>query len=541
MKKLIFLFLGAFFLQACMKGQRVDLVVHNAKIHTVDENYNVHEAMAIKDGEIVEVGPERQILNKYAYDEEIDANGKDVYPGFTDAHGHILSLIDQRLNLDLSGSKSFGEVIFKLEKYASGQKRKFIVGRGWDQAVWGTKEFPDNEKINALFPDIPVLLIRVDGHAALINDCLYKKAKLEGKNIEGGKILLKNGKPTGIILDNTITEISKLIPPFTNQERQKAFLEIQEELFQYGITSVHEAGIEFKDIAFFQSMNKSKQLKLQLNAMLYPSKENIDFAQKNGVYHENNLLIRSFKVVGDGSLGSRGACLKHPYHDDPLTHGFLTTPVTEMRKVADVCRKTGYQMNTHAIGDSTNKVVIDLIAEMYAFKKDHRWRIEHAQVLDPADIKKMGDYAVFPSVQPTHAVSDQRWAEDRLGKERLKGAYAYQSILNTTGIFALGTDFPVESFDPFATIHAAVKRKNKENFPSSGFLASEAVSLENCIRGMTIWPAFACFREKSTGSLEKGKEATFIILDYPLTVSGNFKENFAYMTYIKGKKVYSAE
>lgn len=541
MKKLIYFLSAAALFQACMKGQRVDLVVHNAKIHTVDGNYSIHEAMAVKDGKIVEVGPERQILNKYAYDTGIDAHGKDVYPGFTDAHGHLLSLIDQRLNLDLTGSKSFQEVIFKLEKYTSGSKRKFIVGRGWDQAVWGTKEFPDNEKINALFPDVPVLLVRIDGHAALINDCLYKKAKLDGKLIEGGKVLMKDGKPTGIILDNTITEVSKLIPPFSAKEKEKVFLEIQEELFQYGITGVHEAGIDHPDIAFFQELNNDNKLKLELNAMLYPSKENIGFAQKNGIYREKNLLIRSFKVVGDGSLGSRGACLKQPYHDDPLTHGFLTTSVSEMRKIADVCRKTGYQMNTHAIGDSTNKVVIDLVAEMYAFKKDHRWRVEHAQVLDPADIQKLADYAVFPSVQPTHAVSDQRWAEDRLGKERLKGAYAYQSILNATGIFALGTDFPVESFDPFATIHAAVKRKTKENFPSQGFLASEAVSLENCIRGMTIWPAFACFREKNTGSLEKGKDATFIILDYPLTASENFKENFAYMTYIKGKKVYSAE
>ncbi|MGV3632447.1 MAG: amidohydrolase [Bacteroidota bacterium] len=541
MKKLSYLLFGSLLLQACMKGQQADLVVHNAKIHTVDENYSVHEAMAIKDGKIVEIGPERQILNKYAFEEEIDAHGKDVYPGFTDAHGHLLSLIDQRLNLDLSGSKSFREVLFKLEKYASGPKRKFIIGRGWDQAVWGTKEFPDNNEINAMFPDIPVLLVRVDGHAALINDCLYQKARLEGKTIEGGKTVMKDGKPTGIILDNTITEVSKLIPPFTDKEREKAFLEIQEELFQYGITGVHEAGIEFKDIAFFQNLNKTNKLKLQLNAMIYPGKENIEFAQKNGIYQENNLMIRSFKVVGDGSLGSRGACLKHPYHDDPLTHGFLTTSLSDMRKIAAICKQTGYQMNTHAIGDSTNKVVIDLIAEMYRFKKDHRWRIEHAQVLDPADIQKMADYAVFPSVQPTHAVSDQRWAEDRLGKERLKGAYAYQSILNATGIFALGTDFPVESFDPFATIHAAVKRKNTQNFPAEGFLASEAVSLENCIRGMTIWPAFACFRDKQTGSLEKGKEATFIILDYPLTASENFKENFAYMTYIKGKKVYSAE
>lgn len=536
---LLFLLLISF---SCMKGKKVDLVIHNAKIFSVDNDYNIYNAMAIKDGKIVELGPERQILNKYRCDEIIDANGKEIYPGFTDAHGHILSLIDQRLNLDLTGTKSFEEVLFKLEKYAAKSKRPFVVGRGWDQATWGSKDFPTNEKLNQLYPNTPVLLIRVDGHAALANDCLLKKAKLDKNSIiAGGKVITKNNAPTGIILDNAITEVTKLIPPFSMKEKKKMFLEIQEELFQYGITSVHEAGIDFPDINLFQSLNDSKKLDLQVYAMLYPTVENIAFAQKTGIYKKNNLIIRSFKIVGDGSLGSHGACLKEAYQDDPLTHGFLITSQSEMNRIAEIARNIDYQVNTHAIGDSTNKVVLDIIAETFKYKKDHRWRIEHAQVLDLNDISKMTEDGAFPSVQPTHAVSDQRWALDRLGEKRMKGAYAYQSILNATGIFAFGTDFPVESFDPFLTIHAAVNRKNKDDFPSKGFLSAEAVSLKDCIRAMTLWAAFASFQEKRTGSLEKGKDATFAIFEFPINANPNFSQNFAYMTFIKGKKVYSAE
>ena len=539
---LFFLFSVFAFQSSCMKGKKVDLIIHNAKIYSVDGNYTIFDAMAVKDGKIVELGPERQILNKYRCEEAIDANGKEVYPGFTDSHGHLLSLIDQKLNLDLRETKSFDEVLFKLEKYAAKSSRKFIVARGWDQSLWALKEFPNNEKLNKLFPNIPVLLIRVDGHAALINECLMKKANLsKDSKIAGGKVIMANNVETGLILDNAINEVTKLIPPFSLKEKQETLLEIQEELFQYGITSVHEAGINFEDIQLFESLIKSKKLNLNVYAMLYPTEKNKDFAKKNGHYVNKNLSIRSFKVVGDGSLGSRGACLKKSYSDDQHSHGLLLTSLADFKEISAFCRKVDYQMNTHAIGDSTNKIVLDIIAQTFKYKKDHRWRIEHAQVLDLIDIEKLTLYGAFPSVQPTHAVSDQRWAENRIGKARLKGAYAYKSILDKTGIFALGTDFPVESFDPFLTIHAAVQRKNVQNLPKNGFLMNEAISLKECIQGMTLWPTFACFQENKSGSLEKGKDATFFIADLPVRSYSTFQQNFAFMTFIKAKKVYSAE
>lgn len=528
-------------LSSCMKGKSADLVLHNGKIHAVNDENTVYEAMAIKDGKVLEVGPERQILNRYAAEETIDLQGKDVFPGFTDAHGHLLSLMEQKLNLDLTGSKSFEEVLFKTEKYAS-KGKKFILGRGWDQSLWESNEFPTNEQLNKLFPSIPVLLVRVDGHAALANDYLLKKANFSLQTkIEGGEIQESQGKLTGLVLDNAITELSKQLPTYSKMEKHQALIAIQEELFQYGITGVHEAGINFEDIDLLKSLYAKGTFDLQVYAMLYPSEENIAFAKKNRKFSFKNLLIRSFKIVGDGSLGSRGACLKEPYHDKLNTKGFLTTSIADLKRIAKIARLIDYQMNTHAIGDSTNKVLIDLMADTYAYKKDHRWRIEHAQVIDMNDFEAFGKYGILPSVQPTHAVSDMRWAKERLGEKRLEGAYAYQRLLDLAGIIAFGTDFPVESFNPFLTIHAAVNRKNQQNEPNGGFLPTNKVSLENCIKAMTLWPAFASFQENTTGSLEKGKDATFVVLEYPFNTGETFKDNFAYLTYIKGKKVYSTE
>jgi predicted amidohydrolase YtcJ len=304
---------------------------------------------------------------------------------------------------------------------------------------------------------------------------------------------------------------------------------------------VHEAGISYPDIALFKKLIDRYNFKINLYAMLMPEKKNLDFIQKNGHYIYKNLTIRSIKVIGDGALGSRGALLKHPYEDAHNHHGLLTTPIDKMKEIAAFCLAHNYQMNTHAIGDSTVRILLDVYAKAYQKNRDHRWRIEHAQVVDPKDIDFFGKYAIFPSVQPTHAVSDQRWAEQRLGKSRMKGAYAYQSLLQQYGMLALGTDFPIELTDPFLTIHAAVKRKNAGNQPASGFYSNEALTLTECLRGMTIWPAFAAFQENHLGSLEKGKDATFVIWDKPIRSDEDYSPNFSRGTFIKGEKVYSVD
>lgn len=529
-------------LTSCFKGKSVDLIVHNANIHTMNEKGDVMEAMAIKDGKIVEVGPERQILNKYSAEEEIDAAGKDVYPGFTDCHGHILSYAKQMLSTDLVGSKSLEEMMIRVEKYQQKFNRKIIIGRGWDQSLWASKEFPDNEKLNKLFPKTPVCLTRIDGHALLANDAMLSLAGINSESkIEGGIIHVKSGKCTGLLVDNAMNPVYNLLPTFPEHEIIEAIGEIQTELLQYGITGIHEAGIEYSDIALFKKMIDKHDLDLNIYAMLMPSEKNIAFAKKNGIYTYKNLLIRSFKVIGDGALGSRGAFLKKPYSDLHNHHGVLTTKPEDMHRVSSICELTGYQMNTHAIGDSTNKILLELYKGINEVNKDHRWRIEHAQVIDPKDFDLFRKYGVFPSVQPTHAVSDQRWAEQRLGKQRMKGAYAYKTLLENFGMVAIGTDFPIELTDPFLTIHAAVQRKNSDNFPSGGFYSNEAISLEDCIKGMTIWAAFASFQEASLGSIEKDKDATFAIFENPVRSESNYKPNFASYTFIKGKKVYSTE
>ena len=334
MKKNIFLisFL-ALLLSSCMKGEKVDLIIHNAVIFTMNNEYSIHEAMAIRNGKIIEVGPERQILNKYRADETIDAKGKDIYPGFTDAHGHLLLYAQQKLSLDLVDSKSLNEVLVRCEKYKSLKGKDFIVGTGWDQSLWGTNDLPTNKELNKLFPSIPVCLYRIDGHAALVNDCLLKKANITTKSfVDGGEVSLdQNGKPTGILIDNAIGLVEASIPKFSDADLSKAIIEIQEELFQYGITGVHEAGIDFRYISLFRNMVKNGSLKLDVYAMLRMSKENLNFAKKYGQFRYKNLSIQSFKVWADGALGSRGAYLKKSYEDAAHSHGLLLTSVKELR------------------------------------------------------------------------------------------------------------------------------------------------------------------------------------------------------------------
>ena len=527
---------------SCYKGLDADLVIHNAKIHTMNDAGLITEAMAIKDGKIIEVGPNQQILNKYSSNKVIDAGGRELYPGLTDAHGHILSYINQKLSVDLVGVKSYKEMISRISVYQAKKSKKVLIGRGWDQATWGEKELPTNEELNKAFPSTPICLYRIDGHAALVNDAMIKLAGINSDSlIAGGSIEKENGKHTGILIDNAMNLVHKHLPEFLEKEKTQTIEEIQEELFQYGITGVHEAGIEFKDIDFFRKMIDKDILKLNIYAMLLPSKENKKFAEKNGIYRYKNLSIRSFKVFGDGALGSRGAFLKKPYSDDHAHHGLLTTSISEMLQIAALCERLGYQMNTHAIGDSTNSIVLKMYQKVFEKNKDHRWRIEHAQVVDPSEITLFVEFGIFPSVQPTHAVSDQRWAKNRLGEHRMKGAYAYKSLLKSFGMVAIGTDFPVELTNPFATLRAAVLRKDKADVSSEGFYPEEALTLEECLKGMTIWAAFSSFDENRLGSLEAGKDATFVLFEKPIQATAVFTENFAWKTFILGKNVFAVD
>ena len=543
MKKYIvaLLVLVVFCFGSCMKSEEADLVVFNANIFTMDESNTKAEAMAIRDGKIIEVGPDRQILNKYAYDASMDAMGKEIYPGFIDAHGHLMSYAELLLSVDLVGCTSQKEMVRRVQDYEAKSNKPVLVGMGWDQSLWTDNEFPDNLLLNAAFPDTPVCLYRIDGHSALLNNAFIK---LLGEfDVPNGGAVLKNpkGEYTGLFVDAALQLLEGLMPKFSNAEMKMKLLQIQEELFTFGVTGVHEAGVDADQRDLLIDMVNTKSLSLNVYAMLSPSDANKEFAKENGVYKNKNILIRSFKAYVDGALGSRGALLKEPYHDHPNYKGLSLSSMEELESLRDFCLSVDYQLNCHGIGDAAVSRILRMCKGAYQIKPDHRFRIEHAQLVDLAEFKLFTDYAVFPSVQPTHATTDQRWAASKIGPQRMAGAYAYKSLLNSFGMIALGTDFPVEYTNPFYTIHSAVHRKTPNDYPAKGFLSNESLSMEETLRGMTIWAAFSSFQENQLGSLEQGKDATFVILDRPLNQTATFMENYAWKTFIAGKIVHTLE
>jgi predicted amidohydrolase YtcJ len=529
-------------LSSCYKGKAVDLIVHNAKIHIMDDAEHLAEAMAIKDGKIVEVGPERQILNRYAANEEIDAQGREIYPGFTDCQGHLLSYAQQKLSVDLTDCMTMDEVLFRIEKHHSKHDSKFIVGRGWDECLLMNDSLPDNKKLSLLFPNIPVCLIHADGHALLANSTCLKLANITpDTKIQGGLVVLNaHSTCSGLLTDKAMEPVLAKIPNYSEKDVISALKDIEIELFQYGITGVHEAGIEFRDISLFRKLIDSYNFRLNVNAMLTPTRENIAFARTCGVYNYKNLLIRSFKVIADGSLNSRGALLKQAYTDEPNHLGMPMTPLTELKRIAKICEETGYQMNTQANGDSANALVLNLYSRIFEVNKDHRWRIEQTQMIDINDFNLFSKYGVFPCVQPLQASKDQKWISERIGRKRMNGTHAFHTLLNKYGMLAIGSSFPANSVDPFATIYAAINRKNANPVEVSRFEPNERITLSDCLKGMTIWAAFSSFQENDIGTLEKGKDATFTMLEKPIEESNSYKPNFSLLTVIRGKKVYSS-
>lgn len=516
------------------------MIVHNARIHCMDDANTVAEAMAIKDGKIVEVGPERQILNKYRSDEILDAGQRDIYPGFTDAHGHLMEYAKQKLGIDLTGATSWESVIRQLMKHP--RNEAFVLARGWDNTLWKNAQLPDNAELNRLFPNIPAALYRVDGHAVLVNDFLLQKAGISSKTkVQGGKVELKDSKCTGILLDNAMGLIENYLGDFKASSYKQKLVGIQEELLSLGITGVHEAGITDTQFDILRQMNQDGTLKIQVYAMLAANDANYALAKKMGIWDKGNLVVRSFKLYLDGALGSRGALLKNNYSDAPTENGLLLTSRENYKKWIQRSLDLNYQLNVHAIGDSANALALHSMADVFLENPDHRWRIEHAQVVDPKDLPLFMEYAVIPSVQPTHATTDCRWALDRLGAARMKGAYAYRSLYEQLGMIVLGTDFPVESIDPFATIRSAVLRTNAESKPKKGFIISEALSLDLVLRGMTIWPQVASFQESKKGKLTEGMEATFFIAAKPISLQTLNTRNYAWKTFVKGSCVMNAE
>ncbi len=519
---------------------KVDLIVHNANVYTLGQNNLKASAFVVDDGKFVDVGGE-ELLEQYTAKKVLDLQELPVYPGFIDSHCHFLSLGLSLNKVDLVGTKSFEDVLDRVKRYATNKELNAITGRGWDQNDWKIKRLPNKEQLDLLFPDIPVALRRIDGHAMLVNQKALDLAGITlDTEVTGGQIVKENGKLTGVLIDAPMQMVTNILPKPSVEDKIKSLQDAEEISFANGLTTVSVAGLDREDIFLIDSLHKTGALTIRVYAMISNSQDNVDYFLKEGPYKTDKLNVRSFKVYADGALGSRGAALKDSYSDlDNHTGAFITSK-DSLEALAYKLAASPFQMNTHAIGDAANQVVLEAYNKALVFSDDPRWRVEHAQIIDTNDIK-LFNRKILPSVQPTHATSDMYWAEDRLGEDRLYGAYANKALLEQSGRIALGTDFPVEDVNPFKTFYAAVVRKDSEAFPEEGYLPENKLSEIEALKGMTIWGAYANFEDKEKGSIEAGKVADFIILDRDI-INVNEKrilKTRVVATLVDGKIVYS--
>jgi hypothetical protein len=526
----------------CHTRQQADLIIFHTKIYTVDSAFGMAQAMAVKDGKVLAMGSDEEIRGSYSAPQVVDAGGQYVYPGFIDAHSHFVEYGQSLFTATLFGSASFGEVVQRVKDFSAQHPgQAWILGRGWDQNKFPGKAFPDNTLLNQLFPSTPVVLVRVDGHAMIVNARALELAGIHpGQVIAGGSIEMKQGRLTGILLDNAEKLIYSRIPVLSSTDYAVQLDSGQRRCFAQGLTTVTDPGLDRVDVERIDSLQKSGRLKMRMYVMLSDKPDNLDYYIPRGPYKTDLLYVKGVKAYADGALGSRGACLLSPYNDRPGWVGFLRNNPAHYDSLAAWLVGTDWQLCTHAIGDSANRLILQVYNKYLKGKNDKRWRIEHAQVINDQDFGLFGRASIIPSVQPTHATSDMYWAGDRLGADRLKGAYAYKRLLEQNGWLPLGTDFPVEDISPLKTFLAVVFRVDAKGYPSGGFQPENALSREDALRGMTIWAARADFLEKEIGSLEAGKRADFVILDKDLMKisSSEILQTKVISTYSSGVKVY---
>ncbi len=505
-------------MNACNPKEKVDLLVYHATIYAVDEAFSKAEAFAVIDGKIIAVGTNQEIQGRFDSENKIDASGSFVYPGFNDAHCHFNGYgINLMQYADLRDTKSPEEIYEILQKHHDTFGGEWILGRSWDQNDWEVKEFPTKGRLDELFPDIPVYLVRVDGHAGWCNSKALEIAQITGSTkINGGEILLKNGEPTGILIDNAESLITRHLPEISREQQEKGLLAAQQNCFAAGLTSVTDCGLSKNTILLMDELQKEGKLKIRIDAMLDPSEENSEYFVKKGVYKTDRLLVNTIKIYADGALGSRGALMLEDYSDDPGNKGLQIESQDFYDKICQLAYDNNYVVATHAIGDGGNRLVLDTYAKFLKGKNDRRWRVEHAQIIHPADFQKFRDYSIVPLVQATHCTSDMPWAEDRVGPERIKGAYAYQTLLQQNGWIPNGTDFPVENIEPLFTFYSAVFRTDHNGWPEGGWHIDEGLTREQTLRSMTTWAAKSSFEENEKGQLVPGMQADFVILDTDL-------------------------
>ena len=537
MKKNILLFLSLIF-ASC--SDQVDLIVYNASVYTVDDNNPEATSFAIKDGKFIYVGDD-SVTSKYSSSNIINAEGLPVYPGFIDSHAHFYNLGFLNDQVNLKETKSFDEVLKRVIEFNNLNEKDFIIGRGWDQNDWDDKSFPSNKLLNEKFPDKAVVLRRIDGHAYLVNDFALNLAGIDkSSSIDGGDFVKSNGKLTGVLIDNAMRLIDEIIPDPTLEESVKALISAQEIAFENGLTTIAEAGISREQIELIDSLQNSGVLKIKIYAMIENNTEDVDYYLEKGPYKTDKLNVRSVKVYADGALGSRGASMIDEYSDRRGYFGIIRTPIDSIKNLAFKLAGTKFQMNTHAIGDNANRIVLNAYGDALFNYRDPRWRVEHAQVINENDID-LFNQKIIPSVQPTHATSDMYWLYDRVGKKRANLAYAYKELLTRSKVIAFGTDFPVEDISPIMTFYSAVARKDIDGYPSEGFQMENSLNRADALYAMTVFGAYANFEENEKGSIEIGKSADFIILDNDLIISEEDKipSTNTVATFIDGELVFN--
>jgi predicted amidohydrolase YtcJ len=500
-----------------------DLIVTNARIYTVDDARPLADAMAIRGGRVQFVGSERGALTlRGPQTRVIDAAGATIVPGIADAHVHLLGLGMALRTVSLVGARSYEEVVERIAAKARELPAgTWITGRGWDQNDWPDTRLPSHEALSRAVPNHPVAVTRVDGHASLVNAAAMRAAGLSTASTDpdGGKIeRLANNEPSGVLIDRAMGLVSRVIPSATRDQVRDATLAAIRETHRYGLTSVHDAGVESAVIDVYEELARAGQYTLRNYIMIRPDDSTLARyfrrGPQSGLY-DGRIWIRAIKISADGALGSRGAALLDPYSDMPDRTGLVLTAGTRIKDVGVRALRSGFQLNVHAIGDRGNRIVLDAFEA--ALKEvptaDHRFRVEHAQILHHDDIPRFAQLDVIPSMQSTHQTSDMYWAPNRLGYSRTLGGYAWRSLLNTGVVIPNGTDFPVEDVDPLKTFHSAVTRQDANNWPTGGWFPDQRMTREEALKSMTIWPAYAAFQEKELGSLTAGKHADFVVLD----------------------------
>ncbi len=494
------------------KKKTADLIVKNATIYTINEQFVKASILVVSNGKFIAVGG-NELLKKYQSNEIIDAKGQFVYPGFIDAHCHFTGYALDQYKLNLYGTSSFKDMLEKIVGYSKTNKRQWIEGRMWSETNWKDAAEITKKELDILFPNQPVFLLRIDAHAALVNQKALDIAGItKDTKVEGGEIQVRNNELTGLLFDHAIDLVKPTIPKVDETTAIEYYQKTEQEFFENGITSFVDCMVENNWWKWMQKAYLDKKLSINSTLFLTNTKENSDDILYQKFKQLSNCKVAGFKIFADGALGSRGAYLLQEYTDQHNHRGYLRTSISAIDSLSKKLIKTNYQLAVHAIGDGANHEVLTIFSKYLKQKNDRRWRIEHAQVVDLNDVHLFGDYSIIPSVQPTHAISDMVWAKDRIGESRIKNAYAYNALLKQNNWMPLGTDFPVEELNPLNTFCAAVFRKNEAQKPTNGFQFENALTRQEALKGMTLWAAKSVFKEKEVGSIEVGKQADFVIL-----------------------------